>query len=389
MDVRRQWMCERCCLLGLQGRAAGGLRTCCSAPVPKHHFCPSPGKLLGAGVVHGACDCCQTCAAPACCPPPGQVLEVEDVVQDEASRRRMRVLSHLPLTATFKLCEVDLSCEWASVSSQAQAGDDAIYAAELRLGCMPLGQGRKRRVWVGEHAIPARLWQSALPALLPLVVQRCCQWKRWRPLPTSWRSARSDASSVQSRRHAASGRSAPPLLLPRRPPPTPACRQRNSAPCRCPRPACCLQPWGGRPKKMRRWLQQRQVRERVLPTSRHPRRPSQGSALHASRGMALPPLGLPCPARQTMSHPALSVLPRRRRQHLGVSGVLPSRRRARLLRAPGAPQAAVLPATLARRRSSWLACRSAARAARARARSCCLARRSAGTRQWHGASAAS
>lgn len=42
---------------------------------------------------------------------PLQVLEVEDVVQDEASRRRMRVLAHLPLTATFKLCEVDLSCE--------------------------------------------------------------------------------------------------------------------------------------------------------------------------------------------------------------------------------------------------------------------------------------
>jgi hypothetical protein len=39
------------------------------------------------------------------------VLEVEDVTQDDASRRRMRVLAHLPLTATFKLCEVDLSGE--------------------------------------------------------------------------------------------------------------------------------------------------------------------------------------------------------------------------------------------------------------------------------------
>ncbi|PSC71813.1 RING finger 10 [Micractinium conductrix] len=38
-----------------------------------------------------------------------KVLEVEDVVQDEASRRRMRTLAHLPLTATFKLCEVDVS----------------------------------------------------------------------------------------------------------------------------------------------------------------------------------------------------------------------------------------------------------------------------------------
>ncbi len=43
--------------------------------------------------------------------PAPQVLEVEDVIQDEASRRRMRVLAHLPLTATFKLCEVDLSGE--------------------------------------------------------------------------------------------------------------------------------------------------------------------------------------------------------------------------------------------------------------------------------------
>ncbi|KAI3430854.1 hypothetical protein D9Q98_009263 [Chlorella vulgaris] len=38
-----------------------------------------------------------------------KVLEVEDVTQDEASRRRMRVLAHLPLTATFKLCEIDLT----------------------------------------------------------------------------------------------------------------------------------------------------------------------------------------------------------------------------------------------------------------------------------------
>ncbi|KAL4855576.1 RING finger protein 10 [Chlorella vulgaris] len=38
-----------------------------------------------------------------------KVLEVEDVTQDESSRRRMRVLAHLPLTATFKLCEIDLT----------------------------------------------------------------------------------------------------------------------------------------------------------------------------------------------------------------------------------------------------------------------------------------
>lgn len=47
----------------------------------------------------------------AACPPTitAKVLEVEDVTQDESSRRRMRVLGHLPLTATFKLCEADLS----------------------------------------------------------------------------------------------------------------------------------------------------------------------------------------------------------------------------------------------------------------------------------------
>lgn len=49
-------------------------------------------------------------AYPACPPTlSARVLEVEDVAQDEASRRRMRVLAHLPLTATFQLCEVDLS----------------------------------------------------------------------------------------------------------------------------------------------------------------------------------------------------------------------------------------------------------------------------------------
>lgn len=34
---------------------------------------------------------------------------MEDLTQDEASRRRLRVLGHLPLTGAFKLCEVDLA----------------------------------------------------------------------------------------------------------------------------------------------------------------------------------------------------------------------------------------------------------------------------------------
>lgn len=54
----------------------------------------------------------------ACVWPSKQVLELEDVVQDEASRRRMRVLGHLPLTATFRLCEVDLSGETTLVAAQ-------------------------------------------------------------------------------------------------------------------------------------------------------------------------------------------------------------------------------------------------------------------------------
>jgi len=47
----------------------------------------------------------------ASCPPQltAKVLEVEDVVQTDGTRRRMRLLSHLPLTATFTLCEVDLT----------------------------------------------------------------------------------------------------------------------------------------------------------------------------------------------------------------------------------------------------------------------------------------
>lgn len=43
-------------------------------------------------------------------------------MQDEASRRRMRVLGHLPLTATFRLCEVDLSGETTLVAAQREGG---------------------------------------------------------------------------------------------------------------------------------------------------------------------------------------------------------------------------------------------------------------------------
>ncbi|GBG69527.1 hypothetical protein CBR_g4363 [Chara braunii] len=39
----------------------------------------------------------------------GKVLEIESVVQAEATRRRFRFLSHLPLTSSFQFCEVDLS----------------------------------------------------------------------------------------------------------------------------------------------------------------------------------------------------------------------------------------------------------------------------------------
>ncbi|CAK9202283.1 unnamed protein product [Sphagnum troendelagicum] len=38
-----------------------------------------------------------------------QVVELESVTQTDATRKRYRYLSHLPLTATFQLCEVDLS----------------------------------------------------------------------------------------------------------------------------------------------------------------------------------------------------------------------------------------------------------------------------------------
>jgi hypothetical protein len=38
-----------------------------------------------------------------------QVLELESVTQTDATRKRYRYLSHLPLTSTFQLCEVDLS----------------------------------------------------------------------------------------------------------------------------------------------------------------------------------------------------------------------------------------------------------------------------------------
>ncbi|XP_057868844.2 uncharacterized protein LOC131075912 [Cryptomeria japonica] len=39
----------------------------------------------------------------------GKILEMETVTQTEGIRKRYRYLSHFPLTATFKLCEIDLS----------------------------------------------------------------------------------------------------------------------------------------------------------------------------------------------------------------------------------------------------------------------------------------
>lgn len=39
----------------------------------------------------------------------GRILELETVTQTEGMRKRYRYLSHFPLTATFKLCEIDLS----------------------------------------------------------------------------------------------------------------------------------------------------------------------------------------------------------------------------------------------------------------------------------------
>lgn len=47
----------------------------------------------------------------AACPPEvaGQILEVEDMVQTEATRKRMKHLAHLPLSGAFKLAEVDLT----------------------------------------------------------------------------------------------------------------------------------------------------------------------------------------------------------------------------------------------------------------------------------------
>ncbi|GAB4820330.1 hypothetical protein N2152v2_007376 [Parachlorella kessleri] len=49
--------------------------------------------------------------AYATCPPAitAKVVEVEGMTMDESTRRRLKVLGHLPLTGAFKLCEVDLA----------------------------------------------------------------------------------------------------------------------------------------------------------------------------------------------------------------------------------------------------------------------------------------
>ncbi|KAK9117707.1 hypothetical protein Sjap_016654 [Stephania japonica] len=38
----------------------------------------------------------------------GEIVQLESVIQSEAMRRRYRYLSHLPLTTTFQLCEIDI-----------------------------------------------------------------------------------------------------------------------------------------------------------------------------------------------------------------------------------------------------------------------------------------
>lgn len=64
------------------------------------------------------------------CPPTvtGRIVELEDVVQSELTRKRWKFLSHLPLTGTFKLCEIQLSDLLPAESLQP-------FAEELKLRC--------------------------------------------------------------------------------------------------------------------------------------------------------------------------------------------------------------------------------------------------------------
>ncbi|EFJ21418.1 hypothetical protein SELMODRAFT_443565 [Selaginella moellendorffii] len=60
----------------------------------------------------------------------GKILEMEAMIQTELLRKRYRYLSHLPLTSTFQLCEVDLSK--ILPSSSLSPFKDELHAREVR-----------------------------------------------------------------------------------------------------------------------------------------------------------------------------------------------------------------------------------------------------------------
>ena len=51
---------------------------------------------------YGSYDACPSCVC-------GTILELENVLQNEFTRKRWRFSAHLPLTASFRLCEISLS----------------------------------------------------------------------------------------------------------------------------------------------------------------------------------------------------------------------------------------------------------------------------------------
>uniref|UniRef100_A0A1D1ZPS4 RING-type domain-containing protein n=2 Tax=Auxenochlorella protothecoides TaxID=3075 RepID=A0A1D1ZPS4_AUXPR len=86
----------------------------------------------------------------------GRLLELEYITQTEASRRRYRALSHLPLGATFRLCELDLSdCCSADTLDAFSEGLKLRAARRARLAKQAAHQSRRDTMAATEAAARA------------------------------------------------------------------------------------------------------------------------------------------------------------------------------------------------------------------------------------------
>ncbi|MEW5302270.1 MAG: hypothetical protein WDW36_005071 [Sanguina aurantia] len=92
---------------------AGGTAAAAAAAAAQEEFCTyqlADGQWVFLHPLSLRC-LLQHYQTPDACPAQlsGTILELEDVVQNDASRKRWKFLAHLPLTATFRLAEIQMS----------------------------------------------------------------------------------------------------------------------------------------------------------------------------------------------------------------------------------------------------------------------------------------